>query len=229
METMETICPGKRCGGTRSARAARKPQLFTTWEAGLATPRCGGENVTDYRSILDAADRFFARVMEEQPQNLECGRGCSLCCYGLFEIGSGDVPVIADGLAGLAPSRRKKIIRRALQIVEESNHPNLRDCTPEEKEEFFERTSSVACPNLSEAGECMVYEARPLVCRTFGLPLRNADEYIGDICELNFTAASDEQKMEGAWDLALEDELGQEDEFTVPEAIVLAARLRGWL
>ena len=182
----------------------------------------------DYRRILEAADRFFAKVMEEQPAQMQCGRGCSLCCYGLFEIGSGDVPVIADGLARLHPQRRKKIIRRAQEIVA-AGHPNLRECSPQEKEEFFERTASVPCPNLSESGECLIYDSRPLVCRTFGLPLRNGETYIGDICELNFNEASGDDRMRAAWDLALEDELGPDDEYTIPEAIVLAARLRGWL
>ena len=160
-----------------------------------------------------------------QPQNLQCGRGCSLCCYGLFEIGSGDVPVIAEGLATLHPARRKKIIRRAAAIIEETAHPNLRECSPIEKEQFFNRTASVACPNLDESGECMIYESRPLVCRTFGLPVRDGERYIGDICELNFNDASQEEKTSAAWDLRWEDELGREDEYTVPEAIVIAARL----
>ena len=182
-----------------------------------------------YKRILDRADAFFSSVATSQPQNLQCGRGCSLCCHGLFEIGSGDVPLIADGLAALHPSRRKAIIRRAVDIIAESRHPNLRECSPIEKEEFFERTASTPCPNLSAEGACMMYEHRPLVCRTFGLPLRNDAEYLGDVCELNFTAASDAQKESAAWNLQWEDELGPEDEFTIPEAIVLAARMRGWL
>jgi hypothetical protein len=88
----------------------------------------------DYKSILERADQHFTQVMEAQPQNLQCGAGCSLCCYGLFEIGSGDVPVVAEGLAGLHPARRKKIVKRALEIVESSAHPNLRECSPAEKE-----------------------------------------------------------------------------------------------
>ena len=183
----------------------------------------------NYKRILDRADGFFRSVMESQPQNLQCGRGCSLCCYGLFEIGSGDVPVIAEGLEQLHPRRRKKIIDRAAAIIAETGHPNLRECSPAEKESFFDRTSSVACPSLSDTGECMIYDARPLVCRTFGLPLRERERYIGDVCELNFTDAGAEEKMSAAWDLRWEDELGREDEFTVPEAIVLAARLRGWI
>jgi Fe-S-cluster containining protein len=182
-----------------------------------------------YRRILDRADEFFRSVADSQPQNLQCGRGCSLCCYGLFEIGSGDVPIIAVGLEKLHPMRRKKIIRRAVDIIASSAHPNLRECSPIEKEKFFDRTASVPCPNLDENGACMIYESRPLVCRTFGLPLRERERYIGDVCELNFTEASSEQKMTAAWDLNWEDELGPEDEFTIPEAIVMAARLRGWL
>jgi Fe-S-cluster containining protein len=181
-----------------------------------------------YTRILDRADDFFRSVAESQPQNLQCGRGCSLCCYGLFEIGSGDVPLIADGLEKLHPSRRKMIIRRAQEIVQSSKHPDLRDCSAEEKEAFFERTASTACPNLNERGECMMYDNRPLVCRTFGLPLRNGADYLGDICELNFTGAPQRDRESAAWDLQWEDTLGAEDEYTIPEAIVLVARLRGW-
>jgi Fe-S-cluster containining protein len=183
----------------------------------------------DYRKILARADHHFASVMQSQPQNLQCGAGCSLCCYGLFEIGSGDVPVIADGLEAMHPSRRRKVIRRSLEIMAQSEHPNLRESTSEEKDAFFDRTQSTACPNLDDAGLCMMYEHRPLVCRTFGLPLREKRSYVGDVCELNFNDATQAQRMKAAWDLAWEDVLGPEDEFTIPEVIVLVARMRGWL
>lgn len=181
-----------------------------------------------YKRILSEADEFFASVMRTQPQNLQCGRGCSLCCYGLFEIGSGDVPVLADGLAKLHPARRKKIVRKAREIVESSAHPDLRECSPIEKEAFFSRTAETPCPSLDDSGACMLYEHRPLVCRTFGLPLRDGATYLGDVCELNFTTASQSEKEAAAWDLQWEDELGPEDQYTIPEAIVLIARMRGW-
>jgi Fe-S-cluster containining protein len=75
----------------------------------------------------------------------------------------------------------------------------------------------------------MIYDDRPLVCRTFGLPLREGDRYLGDVCDLNFNEASDDQKLAAAWDLRWEDELDPEDEYTIPEAILLIARVRGWL
>jgi Fe-S-cluster containining protein len=182
-----------------------------------------------YKRILRHADDFFRSVMESQPQNLQCARGCSLCCYGLFEIGAADIPILAEGLEALHPMRRRKIIRRAAEVIVESRHPNLRESNPLEKKEFFSRTASVACPNLNESGECMVYEHRPLVCRTFGLPLREGDRYLGDLCELNFNEASHEQRLGAAWDLNWEDEIDPEEEYTIPEAIVFIARMRGWL
>jgi Fe-S-cluster containining protein len=182
----------------------------------------------NYKDILDQADAHFREVARTQPEQLQCN-GCSLCCYGLFEIGTGDIPILAEGLAQLHPSRRKAIIRRAVDIVASSAHPDLRETGIKEKDAFFDRTSSTRCPNLSDEGRCLVYEHRPLVCRTFGLPLRESDRYLGDVCDLNFKNATDEEKMTAAWDLNLEDELGPEDEFTIPEAIVAIARLRGWL
>ena len=182
-----------------------------------------------YKSILNRADAFSRSVAESQPQHLQCGRGCSLCCYGLFEIGAADIPILAEGLAQLHPMRRRKIVRRAAEMIAGLRHPNLRECSALEKEQFFERTASTPCPNLNEAGECMIYDHRPLVCRTFGLPFRNGDRYLGDICELNFTEATDDEAIDAAWDLQWEDILGPEDAYTIPEAIVLIARARGWM
>jgi Fe-S-cluster containining protein len=184
--------------------------------------------MSDYRKILDRADEHFADVLRAQPGNLQCGRGCSLCCYGLFEIGSGDVAVLAEGLESLHPRRRQAIIRRAAGIVESSRHPDLRECSPSEKEAFFERTDSTPCPNLDPDGACLMYEHRPLVCRTFGLPLREGKRYIGDICDLNFRESTRRERHAAAWDLEWEDVIGSDDQFTIPEAIVLIARLRGW-
>lgn len=181
-----------------------------------------------YRSILERADRFFRATTEDQPQNFQCGKGCSFCCYGLFEISGADVPVLAEGLSALHPSRRKATIRRAQAIMAETAHPDLRECSSDQKKAFYERSAAVPCPNLDDAGACLIYENRPLVCRTFGLPIRNGSQYLGDICELNFEHSTEGERQKGAWDLQWEDAVGAEDEYTIPEAIVLIARMRGW-
>lgn len=179
-----------------------------------------------YRKILDRADRHFASITSAQPQNLMCRLGCTMCCHGLFEIGAADVSLIADGLDSLPAADREALIRRAGEIIEKTSHPDLRGCEPDEKEAFFARSENVPCPALGPDGACSIYEWRPIVCRTFGLPLREGRRYIGDVCELNFNEASQKEREAAAWDLLWEDVLGPDDEFTIPEAIVLAARLR---
>ena len=157
-----------------------------------------------YEEILALADVHFQTVAGEQPQNLQCGVGCSFCCHGLFEIGRADAEVIADGLRSMPAARRARIIARAEKIAAETAHPNIREITPEEKEAFFDRTDGVPCPALNRLGECTMYAHRPIVCRTFGLPIREGSDYIGDICELNFTTASQEEKERAVWDILAE-------------------------
>jgi uncharacterized protein len=54
-----------------------------------------------------------------------------------------------------------------------------------------------ACAFLSDLGACRIYEERPYVCRTQGLPLRWVadDEELRDICPLN-EVADPEQALE---------------------------------
>jgi Fe-S-cluster containining protein len=180
----------------------------------------------DYREILTAADRFFSKVAAEQPAALACRRGCTLCCHGLFEISAADVSTVAQGMERLDPERRQLAVARAEAAMAATSHPVLRECSPEEKDAFFARADGIACPFLGDGGACMIYENRPLVCRTFGLPIRDGANFLGEECELNFTGATLEEREAAAWDLQWEDELGPEDEFTIPEAIVLVERLR---
>jgi Fe-S-cluster containining protein len=178
-----------------------------------------------FRSILQRADAHFARVMAKQPDALACRRGCSLCCHGLFEISAADISVLADGLTALPPAVRDEIVKRAEAMAEALELPVIQELTPEAKEAFFVRADDVPCPALGEGGACLVYEHRPLVCRTFGLPLRDGANFIGEECELNFLDSTFDDREEAAWNLQWEDVLGPEDQFTIPEAILLIERM----
>lgn len=179
-----------------------------------------------YRDILRSADEHFAATVKDQPRNLNCRLGCTLCCYGLFQIAEADLAMIANGVEQLEPDTRAAMVERAERMMRDTAHPDLREASESEKEAFFHRTAELPCPALGPEGQCLIYEHRPLVCRTFGLPIRDGATYLGEECELNFTSASQSEKERAAWDLQREDEVGPEDQFTVAEAIVLVARLR---
>lgn len=178
-----------------------------------------------YRDVLAAADIHFGRVMKAQPANLQCGRGCSFCCYGLFEVGPSDVAVLADALREASPELRARLVANSRSVVERTEHPDIRTMPADAKEAWFTSVGDVACPALGENGLCSIYENRPMICRTFGLPIREDEEYIGDICELNFNDASQEEKLEAAWDISQEDPVDEAEQYTIPEAILIAERM----
>jgi len=59
------------------------------------------------------------------------------------------------------------------------------------------------CAFLGSEGECRIYEARPYVCRTQGLPLRWLDEEAEveyrDVCELNEGVGVEGLEAEECW------------------------------
>lgn len=193
----------------------------------IAAAAAVAAGVMSYRDVLKAADQHFAAVVKRQPQNLQCGRGCSFCCYGLFEVGASDVAVLAEALRTASPELRSALVKRSREVIAETDHPDIRTMDPEAKEAWFTAVGGVACPALGKDGLCSIYESRPMICRTFGLPIREEEEYIGDICELNFTGASEEEKHAAAWDISQEDPVDEAEQYTIPEALLLADRLVG--
>ncbi len=110
-------------------------------------------------------------------------------------------------------------------MVAAIRHPDLRSVSQAEKEEFFERTDAVPCPALGPDGACRIYENRPLVCRTFGIPLKEGGRFLGEECELNFTSASEDQLHQAAWDLSGKTSSTPRTSTPFRRRSVLAARL----
>ncbi|HEU0033486.1 MAG TPA: YkgJ family cysteine cluster protein [Kofleriaceae bacterium] len=105
-------------------------------------------------------DAFFTRVQARHGADMQCGTGCSDCCQVELTISG----VEADAIRALAaswPAER----RRALAI------------------------RGPGCAALDDAGRCRIYEARPLVCRSHGAPIRMRERSLPVItaCPRNFT------------------------------------------
>lgn len=59
-----------------------------------------------HRKMLGVIDKWFSGVRIKHSEQMQCGRGCSLCCYGLFDISFPDALMVAEGLSRLPDDTR---------------------------------------------------------------------------------------------------------------------------
>ena len=150
--------------------------------------------------LLRRVDGTLAAGARRAGPRLACRVGCTECCIGPFPITWLDARRLAEGLAELArlaPARAEAVRARA-----KASQRKLRRRFPGDpatgrlsedeaaRERFFERHASEPCPALDpESGACDLYAARPLSCRSYGPPVRIANEKLPP-CRLCFVGAS---------------------------------------
>jgi len=116
--------------------------------------------ITDYRALRKKVDDIARSLSREHAAHLLCKKGCDLCCMD-YSI----LPV------------------EFYSILEELKSNDFKTENPHLNEK-----SSDVCIFLKDHA-CTIYESRPLICRTHGLPLlyTNDDgEWELSTCELNF-------------------------------------------
>jgi hypothetical protein len=103
-------------------------------------------------ALFARVDDFFARVHGRFPDadGVTCHAGCADCCHRRFSVTALEAEALAEALAALPDERRRALAERA-----RGGDPGV-------------------CPALDPDGRCAVYAARPLICRTHGLPIRFA-------------------------------------------------------
>jgi len=120
-------------------------------------------------SLHENASDFFDKVFTKNSLQMDCKKGCSKCCQtdiSVFEIE-------ADRIRQWFNS----------QSIEEKIKLKSLWCIPSVK---------VNCSFLVN-DNCTIYEARPLICRTQGLPLYLSSENSLDYCPLNFKSGNPEK------------------------------------
>jgi Fe-S-cluster containining protein len=153
--------------------------------------------MTDLFPILDAA---LASTTERSGDWLACKPGCHQCCVGVFAISQLDADQLREGLAAVeAPVANRILARvaeshtRLLPDFPGESDTGLLFTRPEQEEAFADFANDETCPVLDpETGTCDLYAFRPVQCRTFGPPVRDADDQL-TVCELCFIDAPTEE------------------------------------
>ncbi len=161
--------------------------------------------------IVDAA---LASAIARSGSHLACRPGCAQCCHGVFEISALDAARLRQGLAAAPPTLQTRLGARIAAAQahlgpffpgDPSSGLLRQDEQAEEAIELFEEWANAdPCPILDpETQTCDLYAARPILCRTFGPPIRNDPDDLDAglaICELCFTEATPEQTLAAEMD-----------------------------
>lgn len=119
-----------------------------------------------YKDLRNELDAEIKRLEQQHKKHLACKKGCDLCCLN-FSVFPLEFEVIREETGG-------EFLPGALPDNENSQAP-------------------ASCVFLKKH-VCTIYNARPFICRTHGLPLlyMNNDEWELSHCELNFTQITED-------------------------------------
>lgn len=171
------------------------------------------------RRLLVQLDARLGEAARRAGEHVTCRLGCVECCIGPFDITPLDALRLRRGLRQLArrhPDRAAAIQAGGRAQWEVLRHDFCGDVATGELTEdgearlaFFTAHQALPCPALDpDNGACQLYAARPVSCRTFGLPIRCGDEVLPP-CRLNFTTATVDEIAAAAVDPDPEDIEGQ--------------------
>jgi len=120
----------------------------------------------EYQNLCRLADERVKNLERQLAASINCKPGCHTCCQ----------------LSSVLPLEALAM-RQAVDVLDVRLRKLIRRHTAEVSSEF--------CPLLHE-GLCLIYEHRPLICRTHGLPVAYVDYERQCIevsaCPLNFPA-----------------------------------------
>ena len=128
--------------------------------------------------LYQKTDRWFQRASAALLGEVPCQLGCTSCCIGPFPITILDVQTLQEGLAGLPADHRRRIEQRAIEqtTAMETAFPQLTQTdlldtwSDQEIDRLATEFHQHPCPALEADGGCGLYEHRPLVCRSMGIP-----------------------------------------------------------
>jgi Fe-S-cluster containining protein len=146
----------------------------------------------DYPALLRRLDQWQEAVRGRFPGIVPCRAGCAGCCHGPFDISVADALEVVRALDRLAPPDRLLVetaSRRQLDLIRERapgfGAPwDLGGLGEARFDDLAEALAAEPCPALDETGHCLIYEARPMICRMMGIGMRTGTGDIENACPI---------------------------------------------
>ncbi|MEJ2365970.1 MAG: dual specificity protein phosphatase family protein [Deltaproteobacteria bacterium] len=134
----------------------------------------------DYEALLEQVDTAFQKAAADDGGLLSCGRESEGCCYRLVEVQLIEAAYLSHQMnTGLTSSKRKAAIERAVGLAKrikdiEKTLGATADRSTNELDLLYGR-EKMRCP-LNVNSRCVVYSARPIACRLYGLSVSRGGE-----------------------------------------------------
>lgn len=116
----------------------------------------------ELESLFAAVDQAFEQVAGEYAEEVRCGKGCADCCHAAFDVSLVEA-VNLWRQVGSMPETVQEVMRKAARDA-----LCVWDTLLSEKGDLSR--ARIRCPLLNAAGQCLCYRARPVNCRTYGIP-----------------------------------------------------------
>ncbi|WP_432735697.1 YkgJ family cysteine cluster protein [Maridesulfovibrio sp. FT414] len=131
-----------------------------------------------YEALVAEVDKAFNKISEQTDDGIKCGKGCSDCCHALFDLTLIEAIYVNhkfnDKYRGMERSEimhRADVADRQVHKIKRRAYKASQAGTP--ASEILKEVSMarVRCPLLKDENLCALYEARPLTCRIYGVPM----------------------------------------------------------
>jgi Fe-S-cluster containining protein len=118
--------------------------------------------LNDLDKLFVAIDQAFEAVRQAHPEEIACGKGCADCCQAVFDVSLVEAVNLQTHLQRLDPTVLEAIAAAAQEARQAWEQIMAAGLDPS--------VARIRCPLLDDQGLCLCYEARPVNCRTYGIP-----------------------------------------------------------
>ncbi|MEP7273746.1 MAG: YkgJ family cysteine cluster protein, partial [Acidobacteriota bacterium] len=142
-----------------------------------------------YQQLVREVDQVTIELSNLYQDHLQCRAGCSSCCHHHLSVFEVEAKAVSAAINALPLEVQTAVEEQAAAVLELEG-----------------QGSPVSCPLLID-DRCSIYENRPIICRTQGLPiLLTDDDGVDEVdwCPLNFTSEAAEDDLDEAHLLRLD-------------------------
>lgn len=144
-----------------------------------------------YELVVGHVEAAFEKVKNEYTPCVKCQIGCDDCCHALFDLSLIEAIYIKSKFdERFKDEARSRLVvsaneaDRKIYRIKRAAYKDHEASKKSESEILKEIANHrVRCPLLNDANQCELYDARPITCRLYGIPIEIAGQ--GHTCGLS--------------------------------------------